>query len=66
MARRLAKAADTDMGRNYHRIVERLVKCDFGCGNDLNDWRLQIAFYNDVICPPDKIEQQLRDFHFGA
>lgn len=66
LARRLAKAADTDMGRNYHSIVERLVECDFGCGNDLNDRRLQIAFYNDVICPLDKLEQRLRDFHFGA
>ena len=64
VARRLAKAADTDLGSKYHNIVERLVECDFACGTDLNDRKLQIAFYNDVIYPLDKLEQKLRDIHF--
>lgn len=36
-ARRLAKSAKTDMGNTYHKIIEILVECDFGCGTDLND-----------------------------
>ena len=60
VARRLAKQADPHMGHRYHSIVERLIECDFGCGSDLNDKKLQIAFYSDVIYPLDKLEQDLR------
>ncbi len=63
-ARRLAKSAKTDMGSTYHKVVERLVECDFGCGMDLSDPQLQAAFHRDVICPLEKLEQKLREFHF--
>ena len=63
-ARRLAKSAKTDMGNTYHKIVERLVECDFGCGSDLNDPQLQAAVHRDVICPLDTLERNLHDFHF--
>ena len=63
-ARRLAKSAKTDMGSTYHKVVERLVECDFGCGTDLNDLRLQVAFHRDVICPLEELEQKLHEFHF--
>ena len=65
-ARRLAKSAKTDMGATYHKIVEKLVECDFGCGMDLNDPRLQAAFHQDVICPLEKLEQDLRNFTFDT
>ena len=60
VARRLAKQADTHMGHRYHSIVERLIECDFGCGSDLNDKKLQIAFYSEVIYPLENLEQDLR------
>lgn len=60
VARRLAKQADTHMGHRYHSIVERLIECDFGCGSDLNDKKLQIAFYSDIIYPLEHLEQDLR------
>ena len=60
VARRLAKQADTHMGHRYHSIVERLIECGFGCGSDLNDKKLQIAFYSDVIYPLENLEQDLR------
>lgn len=63
-ARRPDKSAKTDMGKTYHKIIERLVECDFGCGTDLNDPQLQAAFHRDVICPLEKLEQKLHDFHF--
>ena len=60
-ARRLAKSAKTDMGSTYRKIVEKVVECDFGCGVDLNDPRLQAAFHHDVICTLEKLEQDVRD-----
>lgn len=63
-ARRLAKSTKTDMGERYHRIVERLVECDFGCGTDLSDPKLQAAFHHEVICPLEKLERKLHEFHF--
>lgn len=63
VARRLASSGHSDLGVSYHKIVERLVECDFGCGNDLSDLQLQMALYNDVICPLERLEQKLHDFH---
>ena len=65
MARKLASSGCSDMGGSYHKIVERLVECDFGCGNDLSDLQLQVALYKDVICPLERLEQKLHDFHFN-
>ena len=61
-ARRLAKSARSDMGGKYHKVVEKLVECDFGCGTDLEDPQLQAAYYGEVICPLETLEQKLRDF----
>ena len=66
MARRLASSGHSDMGGSYHKIVERLVECDFGCGNDLSDLQLQVALYKDVICPLGRLEQKLHDFHLDT
>lgn len=65
VARRLAMAGHSDMGGSYHKVVERLVECDFGCGNDLSDIQLQVALYKDVICPLERLEEKLRDFHLN-
>lgn len=50
VARRLAKYKYSVMDPGYHKIVERLVECDFRCGNDLSSRQLQAATYNEVIC----------------
>ena len=63
-ARRLAKSARTDMGIRYHKVVEKLIECDFGCSSDLNDPHLQAAFHTEVICPLERLEQKLHEFHF--
>ena len=65
-ARRLAKSAKTDMGATYHKIVEKLIECDFGCGMDLNEPRLQAAFHHDVICPFERLEQKLRELDLDS
>ena len=61
-ARRLAKSATSDMPGKYHKVVEKLVECDFGCGTDLEDPQLQAAYYSEVIYPLETLEQKLRDF----
>ena len=65
-ARRLAASGKSDMGATYHKIVEKVVECDFGCGMDLNNPKLQAAFHHDVICPLEKLEQKLHEFHFDS
>ena len=54
------------MGATYHKIVEKLVECDFECGMDLSEPQLQAVFYRDVICPLEKLEQKLREFHLDT
>ena len=63
VARRLASSGYSDMGGSYHKVIERLVECDFGCGNDLSDTQLQMALYKNVICPLERLERKLHDFH---
>lgn len=60
-ARRLAKGKDSVMGIKYHKIVEQLVECVFPCGDDMKSDELQGAFYKDVICPLEELEEGLRN-----
>ena len=65
-ARRLANTANTDLGPTYHKVVEKVVECDFGCGADLNDPGLQAAFHKDVICTLERLEQKLRALYLDT
>lgn len=65
-ARQLAKAKRTVMGPVYNDIVEQLVECVFPLGGDLNEPELQATFYQDVICPLDKLEQGFRELYIGG
>ena len=65
-ARRLAKSEYSNLGTRYHKIVERLVECDFGCGEDLRNRQLQAAIHNEVICPLDQLEQGLRRLYLDT
>ena len=65
-ARRLAKSGCSGMGSDYDRIVRQLIECDFGCGEDLSQKRLQAAIHRDVVCPLEKIERGLQELQLGA
>ena len=65
VARRLAKYEYSVLGPRYHKIVERLVECDFGCGDDLSSRQLQAAVHNEVVCPLEQLEQGLRKLCLG-
>ena len=65
-ARRLAKSKHSLMGNVYNNIAEQLVESAFPCGDDLNDSELQIAFYEEVICPLEELEQGLLKLYIGG
>jgi hypothetical protein len=41
------------------------VHCDFGCGSDLNDVRLQEVFYREVVEELEELEVKLRAVYIG-
>lgn len=65
-ARRLAKFEYSTLGPRYHNVVERLVECDFGCGDDLANRQLQAAIHDEVVCPLEQLEQGLRKLYLGT
>ena len=65
-ARRLAKSDYSNLGPRYHKIVERLLECDFACGDDLGSRELQAAVHNEVVCPLEQLEQGLRKLYLGT
>ena len=65
-ARRLASSLGREMGATYGNIVKKLLECDFGCGDDLNDPKLQAVFHRDVVCALDKLEQGFRELQIGC
>lgn len=63
-ARRLSQGLITDFGLSYAKVVRKCLNCDFGQGTaDLEDPDLQAAFYNDVICKLDKLQNNFEQLH---
>ena len=65
IAKRLASNAIREMGGTYSNIVKQLLQCNFGCGDDLNDPKLQVMFYKDIICELGRLEQAFRELELG-
>ena len=65
-AMRLAKSEYSILGPRYHKIVERLLECDFACGHDLGSRQLQAAVHKEVICPLEQLEQGLSKLYLGT
>ena len=64
-ARRLAGSLGREIGGTYGKIVKKLLECDFGCGDDLNDPKLQFGFHTDVVCALERLEQGFRQLQVG-
>jgi len=48
----------TPYGICYRKMVRKSINCDFGEGEyDLRNPRLRMAFYRDVVCVLEKMEQ---------
>ncbi|KAE9368905.1 hypothetical protein N431DRAFT_444301 [Stipitochalara longipes BDJ] len=55
---RLAVGMTTFYSIDYGKMVRKCINCDFGEGEyDLKNPRLQMAFYRDVVCVLEKMEQ---------
>jgi hypothetical protein len=61
-ARRLAASPKLTrkVGCSYRRIVQKCLRCDFGCGTDLDTLHLQERFFKDVVCELEDLEIKLR------
>lgn len=64
-AKRLVGSIGREMGSTYGTIVKKCLYCDFGCGDDLNDPKLQAGFYRDVFCELDTLEKKFRALQLG-
>lgn len=64
-AKRLVRSIGREMGSTYGTIVKKCLQCDFGCGDDLNDPKLQAGFYRDVVCELDTLEKKFRALQLG-
>ena len=59
-ARRLADGVGTSLGATFASIVRKCLRCDFGCGEDLDDPKLQSRLYEDVVCKLETLEDGFR------
>jgi hypothetical protein len=65
IADRVHLAASTLLGGRYAEVARKCVHCDFGCGSDLNDVRLQEVFYREVVEELEELEVKLRAVYIG-
>jgi hypothetical protein len=59
-AQRLASNVGVYLGAGFATIIKQCLRCDFGCGEDLNSPGLQEQFYAKVICRLDGLEEGFR------
>ena len=64
-AKRVVNSIGREMGSSYGTIVKKLLQCDFGCGDDLDNRDLQAVYYSDVVCELDRLEQGFRQLQIG-
>ena len=64
-AKRLSNSVGRELGTPYGKIVKKLLHCDFGCGDDLNEPDLQASYYRDVVCELDRLEKGFRSLQLG-
>ena len=65
-ARKLADEVGTTLGSEFASIVKKCLRCDFGCGEDLDDPQLQARLYEDVVCKLDELEEGFRKLQLGV
>ena len=59
-AKRLRPTVSAKMGGRYGEVVRKCLYCDFGKGDDLNQPGLQEAFYSEVVCELEKLEDSFK------
>ena len=65
VATRAVSSLSREMGSTYGEIVKKCLYCDFGCGDDLSNPKLQAVFYQDVVQELEKLEDGFRKLQIG-
>ena len=65
VATRAVSSMGREMGSTYSEIVKKCLYCDFGCGDDLTNPKLQAVFYQDVVQELEKLEDGFRKLQLG-
>jgi hypothetical protein len=66
LADRLSRTLSSEMGVPYARMVRKCLACDFGQGTrDLADAGLREAFYRDVVCELERLEEAFGRLQLG-
>ena len=65
VATRAVSSMGREMGSTYGEIVKKCLYCDFGCGDDLTNPKLQAVFYQDVVQELEKLEDGFRKLQLG-
>jgi hypothetical protein len=65
-ARRLVDGVRTSLDAAFASIVKKCLRCDFGCGEDLDDPVLQARLYEDVVCKLEALKDGFRRLQIGV
>lgn len=65
-ARQLADEVGESLGADFASIVRKCLRCDFGCGEDLDSPALQARLYEDVVCKLEYYEIGFRNLQSRA
>lgn len=65
-ARQLADEVGESLGADFAAIVRKCLRCDFGCGEDLDNPALQARLYEDVVCKLEYYEIGFRNLQSRA
>jgi hypothetical protein len=66
LARQLADEVGESLGADFAAIVRKCLRCDFGCGEDLDNPALQARLYEDVVCKLEHYEIGFRNLQSRA
>lgn len=66
-ARRLARLrGSSGMPEQYHSVLQKLIECDLGQGDDMSRPELQAAFHCSVISPLEEVEEKLKKLNIDG
>lgn len=65
-AKRVSRAMSSTLGTRYATIVRKCLQCDFGRGDDLSEPALQEAFYREVVCELEQLEDGFRKLQIAT
>jgi hypothetical protein len=63
LAEKISADMVTQLGLPYKKMVQKCINCDFGEGFDLTKPSLQVAFYKDIICGLEGLENHFKELH---